>query len=241
MRIAKHACEKVDGAELTLMASSQNTHQDSLVVCSTSRSVAGARLAIDHGGANRLLSRPVGSLHLRALQENEQLFFMVSQVLGQALVGRVGLLLDQQTPHASLQMTLGNPHAPRADLFGVPAIPHRQGRLQKVFHLSRKLGSRARGHLLQVSAAPQQVSQTGLARGMGKPTVGSPTIRADQPRIVLSQHIGRFLIAAALCDPVHRLLRRHKDPQPRLCPPMRHPVSSGYTTRDPRTFSTNFS
>jgi hypothetical protein len=95
--------QKVDRAELALMAGAQNAHQDSLVVRSTSRSVAGAGLAIDHGGTNRLLGGPVGGLHLRSVQEDEQLVLMESQVLGQALVGRIRLLLGQQPPHASLQ------------------------------------------------------------------------------------------------------------------------------------------
>src|SRR5215211_2397298 len=139
VRFTENAGEQVDWTELSLMAGAKDTHQDSLMVGSPSCSVAGARLAIDHGRTNRLLGGPVGRLHLRPFQKDKQLILMTPQMLGQALIGPVGLLLGQQASHASLQMPLGDPYAARTDLPGIPAVSDRQGRLQKGLHLGRKL------------------------------------------------------------------------------------------------------
>src|SRR4051794_9913296 len=85
-------------------------------------------------------------------------------------------------------MSGGNAHAARANLLGVATVPDCQGRLQEALHLAREFRGRARGYLLHFPAAAQQVGQASLARGLGKPTVGSPAVRADQARIVLPQH-----------------------------------------------------
>jgi hypothetical protein len=92
-----------DGVEPALLKGTQEAHQDRLGLGTATGAISPARLAIDNGGPNRVLSRPIGSFHVLAVQENEQSVAVAPQMLGQAQVAEMGDVAREQVVHLRRQ------------------------------------------------------------------------------------------------------------------------------------------
>src|SRR5581483_5717311 len=98
--------------------------------------IAAPELAQDHAKANRLFGAPVGSVQAGDMQEGEELVNVIPEVLGQSLVGRVGLGREDHIFQDVLQTAGGDGQAVLADLAGRMTVAQVQA-------LAKQLGDTA--------------------------------------------------------------------------------------------------
>src|SRR5262249_3414318 len=104
-------------------------------------------------------------------EEREQVVAMSPQVLGQALVGRVGLGREEQGGQLVRQAAAGHGLAVPADLPRRVTVAQVQPSPEQLGHPSRETHRPARRHRLHLVATPQQVLQALLMVSTHEPVV----------------------------------------------------------------------
>jgi hypothetical protein len=118
-RAPQELTQEIHGRTPLLPARPPHRHQHRLRPRPGRGAVAAPDLAQDDTEADGQLGPPVGGVQPRLAQEREQLVAMRPQVLGEALVGRVGLCGEDQVGKLALQAAAG--HGQPVTVSGRPA------------------------------------------------------------------------------------------------------------------------
>jgi hypothetical protein len=154
---AQELTEEVHGRTPLLPAGPPHRHQDRLRPRARPGPAATPDLAQDDAEADRQLGPPVGRVQAWLTQEREQGIAMDPQVLGQALVGRVGLGREDQLGQLILRATASHGQAVSADLVRGVAVAQVQACPEQLGYPTRETDRSPRRGRRHLVGAPQQV------------------------------------------------------------------------------------
>src|SRR5437773_409759 len=110
------------------------------------------------------------------LQEGQQIVAVVPQVLGEGLVGGIGLGRINRVEQKRIESAATNGQAMIAQFARGVAITQIQRMMQQFADAAWKTDGAARGGFEQFIATPQQMAETLLMDGVGKVVVRRPAV-----------------------------------------------------------------
>ena len=136
--LAQELAEDIDGVLAALPAGSPEGHQDRLSVGANPGAIAAPDFPQDHAEAHRLFRSPVGGVQAGMFEEGEQVVAMIPQVLGEGVVGGMGLLRVDGVEQLRMKSAAADGEAVQAEFAVEIAIAKIESVVQKFADAARE-------------------------------------------------------------------------------------------------------
>jgi len=215
------ASQKLDkellGVEASLPSCAKHAGEDRLSFGARGAAISTAgHLAIDHGRAYGLFSRPIRRFELGVIQITEDRLAVFDDVRRELSVLVAREVLGDQLVEAPFQLRCPPEKLAAGQTPLVPEISQAEAALEKQFEISRETHRSTTRDLLKQASSSDKMAVAELVDDLLQAVVGSPAISAEHSGEVAAQGFFNDVEATARLDHVERGLfrKRHEGPQP---------------------------